>query len=60
MNSSDQELPKVKAASLSLGWRLWVQIIVIVVIVRFFGLLGGLAAWGIWALVSFLVKKHKA
>lgn len=58
--SRDQESPKPKTASSSLGWQLWVQIIVVVVIVRFFGLLGGLIAWGIWSLIAFLVIKFKA
>jgi hypothetical protein len=60
ITSSDQESPRAKTASSSLGWQLWVQIIVVVVIVKFFGLLGGLIAWGIWSLIAFLVKKFKA
>ncbi len=58
--SSDQESPKLKTTSSLLGWQLWMQIIVVVVIVRFFGLLGGLIAWGIWSLIAFIVKKFKA
>lgn len=58
--SSDQESSKPKTASSSLGWQLWVQIIVVVVIVRFFGLLGGLFALGIWSLIALLAKKFKS
>lgn len=58
--SNDQESQKAKTASPPLGWQLWVQIIVVVVIVKLFGLLGGLIAWGIWLLIAFLVKKFKA
>ena len=58
--SNDQELQKVKTASSSLGWQLWVQIFFVIVIVKFFGLLGGLIAWGIWSFIAFLVKKYKA
>lgn len=58
--SSDQELPKPTAAPSSLGWQLWVQMIVVVVVVKLFGLLGGLIVWGIWSLIAYLARKFKA
>lgn len=56
--SNENESP-AKATS-SLGWQFWVQMIVIFAIVKLFGLLGGLVAWGIWSLIAFLIKKYKA
>lgn len=58
--SDDQEQPVVKTTSSSMGWQFWVQMIVILAIVKLFGLLGGLVAWGIWSLIAFLIKKYKA
>jgi len=58
--SHDQEQPVVKTTSSSMGWQFWVQMIVILAIVKLFGLLGGLVAWGIWSLIAFLIKKYKA
>jgi len=58
--SNDQEPPVVKTTSSSMGWQFWVQMIVILAIVKLFGLMGGLAAWGIWSLIAFLIKKYKA
>jgi len=57
--SNDQEQPVVKTTSPSMGWQFWVQMIVILAIVKLFGLLGGLVAWGIWSLIAFLIKKYK-
>ena len=44
----------------SFGWLFWVQMIVVFVIIKLFGILGGLIAWGIWSLIAFLIKKYKA
>lgn len=41
------------------GWRLWVFMALIALIVRFFGLLGGLVFWGLWSLSALLIKKYK-
>ena len=35
------------------------QLIVIFAIIKLFGLLGGLVAWGLWYLVAFLIKRYK-
>ena len=56
--SNENESP-AKATS-SLGWQFWIPLIVIFAIVKLFGLLGGLVAWGIWSLIAFLIKKYKA
>ncbi|WP_262964384.1 hypothetical protein [Methylobacter psychrophilus] len=58
--SNDQEQAVVKTTSPSMGWQFWLQMVVILAIVKLFGLLGGLAAWGIWSLFAFLIKKYKA
>ena len=56
---SNEKESSVKATP-SMGWQFLVQMIVILPIVKLFGLLGGLAAWGIWSLIAFLIKKYKA
>lgn len=42
------------------GWLFLVQMIVVFAIVKLFGILGGIIAWGIWSLVVFFIKKYKA
>lgn len=42
-----------------MGWRTWVQVIVIFIAILLFGLFGGLFAWLIWSLIAFLLKKYK-
>jgi len=56
---SNEQESSAKTTS-SLGWLFWVQMIVVFAIIKLFGLLGGLIAWGIWSLVAFLMKKFKA
>ena len=41
-----------------MGWRLWVQVILIIVTIKLFGILGGLFVWLIWSLIAFLLKKY--
>ena len=57
MSNEQEAAPK---STSSLGWLFWVQMIVVFAIIKLFGLLGGLIAWGIWSLVAFLIKKYKA
>ncbi len=57
MSNEQEAAPKTTS---SLGWLFWVQMIVIFAIIKLFGLLGGLIAWGVWSLVAFLIKKYKA
>lgn len=57
MSNEQESAPKTTS---SLGWLFWVQMIVVFTIIKLFGILGGLLAWGIWALVAFLIKKYKA
>jgi hypothetical protein len=52
------EAKVVKTASPSMGLGFWVQMIVVLVIVKLVGLLGGLVVWGIWSLIAFVVRKY--
>ena len=47
MSNEQEAAPKTTS---SLGWLFWVQMIVIFAIIKLFGLLGGLIAWGVWSL----------
>jgi hypothetical protein len=57
MSNEQEAAPKTTS---TLGWLFWMQMIVVFAIIKLFGLLGGLIAWGIWSLVAILVKKYKA
>ena len=54
MSNEQEAAPKTTS---SLGWLFWVQMIVIFAIIKLFGLLGGLIAWGVWSLVAFLIPE---
>ena len=56
--SNEKKVPP--KTTFSLGWVFWLQMIVILAIIKLFGLLGGLIAWVIWSLIAFLIKKYKA
>lgn len=56
---SNEQESSAKTTS-SLGWLFWLQLVVVFAIIKLFGLLGGLIAWGIWSLAAFLIKKYKA
>jgi hypothetical protein len=55
--SNEKEDAKITKSSL--GWIFGMQLIVIFAIIKLFGLLGGLVAWGLWHLVAFLIKRYK-
>ena len=57
--SNNQDASEIESTSASWGWQFWIQMILIFVIVKFSGLLGGLVAWGAWSLIAFLVRKYK-
>jgi hypothetical protein len=56
MNIKPQE--QKKQNYLKLGWRLWVFLLLCALVGRFFGLIGVLVVWGIWALCSYLYSHY--
>lgn len=60
MQDNEQDLSSTKTDLFNMGWGLWLQIAFIIVIVKFFGLVGGLMAWAIWSFIVLIIKKNNS
>jgi hypothetical protein len=56
----NEDSSKLKAAVVKLDWSFWGLLLLIIISTKLLGLVGGLAAWGMWSLVAFLIKKYRA
>lgn len=56
---SNKESFESKTPPIKLGWSFWMLMLLIGVVTKLFGLVGGLVAWGLWSLVAFLINKGR-